>query len=100
MSTTPYRPIAPITHQRNIFPQPISALSFDPVADTLWAGTNSGSVIAFYGSRGMRGVTFPVGGGLAVKKITVEENCVRAFGLASEGLGSWGKGGVNKWYFR
>jgi len=100
MSTTPYRPIAPITYQRNIFPQPITALSFDPVADTLWAGINSGSVMAFYSARGMRGVTFPVGGGLAVKKIVVDDNYVRAFGLASEGMGSWNKGGLNKWYFR
>ncbi|KZT11602.1 cysteine proteinase [Laetiporus sulphureus 93-53] len=99
MATT-YREIAPITDQRDIFPQPITALSFDPVSDTLWTGSNSGNVVAYYSAQGMRGVAFPVGGGLAVKRIVATESAVRAFGVASEGIGTWGKGGVNKWYCR
>ncbi|KAA1471282.1 PAB-dependent poly-A-specific ribonuclease subunit PAN2 [Dentipellis sp. KUC8613] len=100
MSATAYRPTAPITLQRDIASQPITALSFDPVSDTLWTGTNSGHVTAYYTPRGLRGVTFPVGGHLAVKKLLADENYVRACGVASEGVGSWSKGGVNKWYFR
>ncbi|CCM05048.1 uncharacterized protein FIBRA_07250 [Fibroporia radiculosa] len=97
---TQYRTIAPITYQRDVFPQPITALSFDPVSDTLWTGNNSGYVVAYYTSQGMRGVTFPVGGGLAVKKISAMDSNVRAFGLASEGIGAWSKGGMNKWFHR
>ncbi|KAI0933597.1 hypothetical protein AcW1_005383 [Taiwanofungus camphoratus] len=99
MSST-YRPTAPITHQRDIFPQPITDLSFDPVSDTLWAGLNTGQVVAYYTAHGMRGVVFPVGGGLAVKKVDATDSGVRAFGVASDGIGSWGKGGVNKWFYR
>ncbi|KAJ6525112.1 ubiquitin carboxyl-terminal hydrolase-domain-containing protein [Mycena sp. CBHHK59/15] len=95
---TSYRPIAPITLAG--YPQPVTALSFDPVSDTLWVGSSAGSVTAYYGTRGMRGVAFPVGGSLAVSKIIAGENYVRALGVASEGLGSWTKGGVNKWFYR
>ncbi|KAJ7789389.1 ubiquitin carboxyl-terminal hydrolase-domain-containing protein [Mycena olivaceomarginata] len=66
---TSYRPIAPIT--ASSYPQPVTALSFDPVSDTLW---------------------------LAVSKIIAGENYVRAMGVTGEGLGSWSKGGVNKWF--
>jgi PAB-dependent poly(A)-specific ribonuclease subunit 2 len=97
---TTYRPIPPITHQRDIYAQPVTALSFDPVSDTLWSGSNVGNVIAYYGARGTRGVSFPVGGSLAVKKILSGDNYVRSHGVGSEGVGSWGKGGINKWYFR
>lgn len=95
---TSYHPIAPISLQG--FPQPITALSFDPVSDILWTGSNSGNVAAYYGAQGMRGVSFRVGGSLAVSKIVAGENYVRGFGLAGEGVGSWTKGGMNKWYFR
>ncbi|KAJ6606431.1 ubiquitin carboxyl-terminal hydrolase-domain-containing protein [Mycena vulgaris] len=95
---TSYRPIPPITLAG--YPQPVTALSFDPVSDTLWVGSNSGSIAAYYGTRGARGVLFPVGGSLAVSKIIAGENYVRALGVSGEGLGSWSKGGVNKWFCR
>jgi PAB-dependent poly(A)-specific ribonuclease subunit 2 len=94
--STSYRPIAPIT--QHSFPQPVTALSFDPVSDTLWTGSNAGNVTAYYGSRGMRGVSFQVGGNRAVKKIIAGENYVRSMG--ADGVGSWAKGGMNKWFFR
>ncbi|TFY82963.1 hypothetical protein EWM64_g1049 [Hericium alpestre] len=100
MSAAAYHPAAPITLQRDIASQPITALSFDPVSDTLWSGTNTGNVTAYYTPQGLRGVRFPVGGSLAVKKLVADESFVRACGLDSEGVGSWGKGGVNKWYHR
>ncbi|KAK2467007.1 hypothetical protein APHAL10511_001265 [Amanita phalloides] len=53
-----------------------------------------------HGSRGMRGVSFPVGGSLAVNRISAGDNYVRASGLAGDGMGSWTKGGMNKWYHR
>lgn len=48
----------------------------------------------------MRGVSFPVGGNLAINKISAGDNYVRASGVASDGMGSWAKGGMNKWYYR
>ncbi|KAJ7349108.1 ubiquitin carboxyl-terminal hydrolase-domain-containing protein [Mycena albidolilacea] len=93
---TSYRPIAPIT--ASSYPQPITALSFDPVSDTLWVGSNSGNIAGYHGTQGLRGVSFPVGGQLAVSKIIAGENYVRAMGVTGEGLGSWSKGGVNKWF--
>ncbi|KAJ7724179.1 ubiquitin carboxyl-terminal hydrolase-domain-containing protein [Mycena maculata] len=95
---TSYRPIAPIPLAG--YPQPVTALSFDPVSDALWVGSNSGNIAAYYGTQGARGVFFPVGGSLAVSKIIAGENYVRALGVAGEGLGSWSKGGVNKWFCR
>ncbi|KAJ7702241.1 ubiquitin carboxyl-terminal hydrolase-domain-containing protein [Mycena rosella] len=95
---TSYRPITPITLAG--YPQPVTALSFDPVSDAIWVGTNSGSITAHYGTQGARGVSFPVGGSLAVSKIIAGDNYVRAMGVAGEGLGSWSKGGVNKWFCR
>ncbi|KAJ6488514.1 ubiquitin carboxyl-terminal hydrolase-domain-containing protein [Mycena vitilis] len=95
---TSYRPITPITVSD--YPQPVTALSFDPVSDTLWVGSNSGGIAAYHGTQGVRGVSFQVGGQLAVSKILAGENYVRAMGVAGEGLGSWTKGGVNKWFCR
>ncbi|KAF7353663.1 PAN2-PAN3 deadenylation complex catalytic subunit PAN2 [Mycena venus] len=98
MAATSYRPIAPITVSD--YPQPVTALSFDPVSDTLWVGSNSGNIAAYHGTRGLRGVSFQVGGQLAVSKMLAGENYVRAMGVTGEGLGSWSKGGVNKWFCR
>lgn len=95
-----YHTLPPNTHQRDVFPQPITALAFDPVSDTLWAGNNSGSITSYYTAQGIRGATFPVGGDLAVKRIVANDSNVRASGVSSEGIGAWGKGGINKWYFR
>jgi PAB-dependent poly(A)-specific ribonuclease subunit 2 len=92
-----YRPAASLTHLQQTG-QPVTAVSFDPVSDILWAGFNTGNVVALYTPRGMRGVGFPVGGDLAVKKIIAGDQYVRAVGLASEGIGQWGKGGRNQWY--
>lgn len=95
-----YHPIPLITHQRDIFPQPITALCFDPVSDTLWSGNNSGRITAYYSAQGNSGVTYPVGGDLAVKGIVAGDSLVRASGISSNGIGAWTKGGVNKWFFR
>ena len=100
MSVATYRPAVPITPQHDAFPQIITALSFDPVSDTLWAGENTGNVTAYYTLRGVRGVSFPVGGSLAVSKVVADETQVRASGAAAEGIGAWSRGGVNKWYYR
>ncbi|KAG6854603.1 hypothetical protein C0991_004205 [Blastosporella zonata] len=80
------------------FPQPVTALSFDPISDVLWAGSSAGDVTGYYGTRGIRGVSYKVGGTLPVKKVVAGENHVRALGV--EGFGTWAKGGMNKWYFR
>ncbi|KAF8969950.1 ubiquitin carboxyl-terminal hydrolase-domain-containing protein [Flammula alnicola] len=98
---TSYKNIPPIaTSPLNGFAQPVTALSFDPVSDILWTGLDSGTVTAYFGTHGIRGPSFRVGGNLAVKKITSGDNNVQALGEASEGLGSWMKGGVNKWFYR
>ncbi|KAI0781364.1 ubiquitin carboxyl-terminal hydrolase-domain-containing protein [Trametes elegans] len=99
MSTT-YRQITSLTYQRDVLPQPITALSFDPVSDILWSGTNSGHVCANYTPQGLRGVHYPVGGTYAVKKILATDTNVLACGVTSPGLGAWSKGGVNSWYFK
>ncbi|EIW60790.1 poly(A)-specific ribonuclease [Trametes versicolor FP-101664 SS1] len=93
-----YRQIPSLTYQRDVSPQPITALSFDPVSDILWSGTNSGHVCAYYTPQGLRGVHYPVGGHYAVKKILATDTSVVACGVTSEGIGSWSKGGVNNWY--
>ncbi|KIJ63247.1 hypothetical protein HYDPIDRAFT_175993 [Hydnomerulius pinastri MD-312] len=95
-----YQQFPPITTLHDTYGQPVTALSFDPVSDSLWTGTHSGTVIALHTVQGVRGVSFPVGGGLAVKQLSVGDNHVRALGMAGEGVGSWAKGGMNKWYFR
>ncbi|TFK86247.1 hypothetical protein K466DRAFT_493169 [Polyporus arcularius HHB13444] len=99
MSST-YHQIPSLVYQRDVLPQPVTALSFDPVSDILWSGTNSGYVCANYTPRGLRGVHYPVGGHLAVKKISATDTNVIACGVAGEGIGAWGKGGVNAWYFK
>ncbi|KAI0329853.1 hypothetical protein GY45DRAFT_1324455 [Cubamyces sp. BRFM 1775] len=99
MSTT-YRQIPSLTYQRDVSPQPITALSFDPVSDILWSGTNSGHVCANYTVQGLRGVHYPVGGRFAVKKILATDGNILACGVTSDGIGAWSKGGVNSWYFK
>ncbi|KAF8889778.1 WD40-repeat-containing domain protein [Gymnopilus junonius] len=74
---TSYKDISPISSLSS-FGQPITALSFDTVSDILWAGLNTGTITAYLGTRGVRGPSFRVGGD----------------------LGSWTKGGLNKWFFR
>lgn len=96
---TSYKNIPPIS-SLNGFGQPITALSFDTVSDILWAGLNTGTVTAYLGTRGIRGPSFRVGGDLGVKKIAPGDNYVRALGNSNDGLGSWTKGGTNKWFFR
>lgn len=96
MST--YRPTdRAITHE---YHQPITSLAFDPVSDILWTGSGSGAVVAYCTPQAIRGVSFPVGGGQPVQKLVAGDSYVRACGLAGQGVGSWTKGGVNKWYFR
>lgn len=100
MST--YQPCPPIHQHADAFriPDSISALSFDPLSDTLWAGLSSGRIVSFYSSRGYRGVSFPVGGDAAVRGLIATDSNVRAFAVGGDGVGAWGKGGVNKWYYR
>jgi len=95
-----YNVIAPIVYQRDSYPIPISALAFDPVSDTLWAGNNAGTIAAYHGQSRLRGVYYPVGEGRPVKKIAAGDIQIRAIPDAGIGLGAWSKGGVNKWYFR
>lgn len=96
MST--YRPTErTITHE---YHQPITSLAFDPVSDILWTGSGSGAVVAYCTPEAIRGVSFPAGGDQPVQKLVAGDSYVRACGLAGQGVGSWTKGGVNKWYFR
>ena len=98
---TSYKPIPPITTLPfNGFPQPVTAISFDPVSDVLWTGLNSGTVTGYCGTQSIRGPSFRVGGSLGVKKIAAGDHYIRALGDSSNGLGSWTKGGVNKWFHR
>ncbi|KAK7049364.1 poly(A)-specific ribonuclease [Paramarasmius palmivorus] len=80
------------------YPQPVSALSFDPVSDTLWAGSGSGYVSAHHGTRGLRGVCFRAGNH-AIQKIISSDNSVKAASTGGNGVGSWAKGGTNKWFY-
>lgn len=100
MSTPTYTALPPIIPPYTVFPQPITALSFDPVSDTLWTGNNAGTVAAYYTAHGLSGVRFKVGGSLAVKKLVADESVVKACAVSGEGVGAWSKGGVNKWYHR
>jgi PAB-dependent poly(A)-specific ribonuclease subunit 2 len=95
-----YATIPPISSSSNGFAQPITALSFDPVSDILWAGLNSGVVTAYLGRQSVRGPCFRIGGSLSVKKMIAGDNHVLAADNANKILGSWTKGGVNKWHFR
>ena len=97
--STAYRITTPIATLHD-YAQPVTALSFDPVSDTLWSGTDAGTVIALHTIHGLRGVSFPVGGALPLKQIVAGDNYVRALGVAGEGIGSWSKGGMNKWFFQ
>lgn len=97
-ASTSYRPISSIASPG--FGVAVTALSFDPVSDILWTGSNNGNVSACYGIQGVRGASFRVGGNMAVKKIIAGDNYIRALGTASTGFGSWSKGGMNKWFFR
>ena len=81
------------------FPQLVSALSFDPVSDTLWAGSGTGHVSAHHGTTGVRGVCFRAGDH-PVQKIVAGDNQVRAASVGGSGVGSWAKGGMNKWYYK
>ena len=93
-----YQPLPSITPT---FPQSASAIAFDPVSDILWAGTSLGAVTGYYGSRGLRGVSFPVSGSRGpVSKIVANDNQVFAASLGDEGVGSWHKGGMNKWFYK
>jgi len=92
-----YRPIPPISLASTT--QPV-ALAFDPTADTLWTGSSTGDIISYYGTGGIQGVSFPVGGKLGVNRIVAGESSIRALGGAGEGLGQWTKGGMNQWFFR
>lgn len=96
MST--YHPIPPIN--LDTFVPPVGSLCFDPVTDTLWAGSESGVLSAHHTPRGLRGVAFPIGSHSSVSKIVAGENYVRAYGARSTGIGSWAKGGVNKWFYK
>lgn len=93
-----YRPTdRTITHE---YHQSITSLAFDPVSDILWTGSSTGTVVAYCTPQAIRGVSFPVGGGQPVQKLVAGDSYVRACGLAGQGVGSWTKGGVNKWYFQ
>jgi len=93
-----YSITAPITYQQTTYPSQISALSFDPVSDVLWAGNGLGQVAAYYRNR-MRGVTFPVGENY-VSSLSVSDSQIYAMTIAGQGLGAWSRGGVNKWHHR
>lgn len=95
MSSSVYHQQAPFGAQM-AFPQPITSLSFDPISDTLWAGNTSGLVHAYHGSTRLRGVSYFVARGDPIKKIIASETVVHA--SASSSIGSWAKGGINKWY--
>lgn len=95
-----YHAINPIAPVVDLFPIPITALAFDPLSDTLWTGSDDGKIIAYHGTQGVRGVVFPVGGNYTVKSIIATDANVRAFGVSSNGLGAWTRGGANKWFYR
>uniref|UniRef100_A0A0W0F3U7 PAN2-PAN3 deadenylation complex catalytic subunit PAN2 n=1 Tax=Moniliophthora roreri TaxID=221103 RepID=A0A0W0F3U7_MONRR len=80
------------------YPQPVSALAFDPVSDTLWAGSGTGYISAHHSTRGLRGVCFRAGNH-AIQKIIASDNSVRAASTGGNGVGSWAKGGMNKWFY-
>jgi PAB-dependent poly(A)-specific ribonuclease subunit 2 len=100
MSSSTYHPLEPLVNFPVTYPQVPTALSFDPVSDVLWVGSASGSVCAHYGETTSNGVTFPASSahGEPVLKLLASENDVKA--LVRDAIGSWGKGGVNKWYHK
>lgn len=94
-----YRSTSGIVHYYSTYRQPVTALAFDPVSDTLWVGMSSGQVAAFHSNR-QRSVFFRAGG--PVTKIVPSETHVRAISTDSAektaGVGAWSKGAVNKWF--
>ena len=77
--------------------QAISSVAFDPVSDVLWSGTSLGSVTAHYPSN-TPGVRFrATTKGHQVTKIATTEKDVKA--VTESGIGAWGKGGVNRWFY-
>ncbi|KAG8872977.1 poly(A)-specific ribonuclease [Tulasnella sp. 331] len=88
-----YAPLPALVHPRQ---ELISCLSFDTVSDVLWSGSASGSVTAHYPTN-VRGVTYPATTkGHPVTRLVASEKDVKA--VTESGLGSWAKGGMNKWY--
>lgn len=84
---------------QSTYPQPVTSLCFDPASDILWTGNTAGLVNAYHGATRMRGVSYLVARGDPVKRITVSpEGVIHA--NASTCVGSWGRGGVNKWYYQ
>ncbi|EFI28391.1 PAB-dependent poly(A)-specific ribonuclease subunit PAN2 [Coprinopsis cinerea okayama7 len=95
-----YHPLPPLSSpELSNFSRAITALAFDPVSDVLWTGAEDGVVSTYYGHRGLRGVSFPVCKDAPVSKIVAGDSQVNAFCMGSNGVGSWAKGGQNKWFF-
>ncbi|KAG9034379.1 poly(A)-specific ribonuclease [Tulasnella sp. JGI-2019a] len=89
-----YAPLPALVHHRQ---ELISCLSFDTVSDVLWSGSASGSVTAHYPTN-VRGVTYPATTkGHPVTRLVASEKDVKA--ITESGMGSWAKGGMNKWYY-
>lgn len=93
---TAYEAITPITLP---YQQAVTALSFDPASDALWVGSDSGYVTSYCSPQGLRGVSFRAGD-LAVQRIISGDSYVRAMSVSSNGLGSWAKGAMNKWFYK
>lgn len=90
-----YAPLPALAHPRQ---ELISCLAFDTVSDVLWSGSASGSVTAHYPTN-VRGVTYPATNkGHPVTRLVASEKDVRA--ISESGMGSWAKGGMNRWYYR
>lgn len=93
-----YRPLRPLAPAERPFPRAVTALAFDPVSDILWTGNEDGVVTTYYTNRGFPGVSFPVCRDIPVSKIVAGDSQVNVFGAGSNGVGSWAKGGNNKWF--
>lgn len=93
-----YTVIGSLFDDANAYQLPITALSFDPVSDTLWTGRSSGQVLARHSIQGIRGVQYTVDTHGPVIKIIAGETHVRALGGSGDGVGQWSKGGMNKWF--
>jgi len=94
----PYHVLPPIVISPHH--QPLTSLAFDPVSDLLWSGSALGSVAAVYGSGlNTRGVAFPASTRMeGVTRLVASDKDVKA--LVSSGIGSWAKGGANRWYYK